>query len=202
MRPNAWMKCVAVLLLALGAQRTLSAPHGFPTLRVNPESKTAWVVEESGDDFPTRHFENALDSAQSKEVNEYLDEQRPAKIREWRPTREYVRRQPAGEISKEEAIPPCATLSSDQDYHWKERTPDHPCPARTAAGLCVQRPETMTTPRTKSYRVTSSASRSRQRISKKIQAERDQASGRCSAWNAPDSVKWSWCVCSPESSRF
>ncbi len=128
MRPNAWMKCVAVLLLALGAQRTLSASGRSETRK--PESKTAWVVEGLGTTSDAA-IENALDAAQSK-ANEYLEEQRPAL--EWRPTREYVRDNLLRNLKDGDP----ALRDALQDQEWKERTLIT-VPGQSAAGLCVQR---------------------------------------------------------------
>jgi hypothetical protein len=134
MRPNAWLKCVAVLLLALGAQRTLSASARSDPAR-KPESKPAWVVEGLGTTSDAA-LENALDAAQGK-VNEYLDEQRPAI--EWRPTREYVRDNLLRNLKDgdlKEGGPALRDLLQDQD--WKDRT-TVTVPGKNATGLCVQR---------------------------------------------------------------
>jgi hypothetical protein len=128
MRPNAWLKCVAVLLLALGAQRTLSASaHSDPR---KPESKqNSWIVEGVGTTQDSA-LENALDSALTK-VNEYLDEQRPAI--EWRPSRDYVRDLVR---SLPENDPDLKLASQDQD--WKERT-RIAVPGRKEQGFSEQR---------------------------------------------------------------
>jgi hypothetical protein len=128
MRPNAWLKCVAVLLLALGAQRTLSASaHSDPR---KSESKPSWVVEGVGTTQDAA-LENALDSALTK-VNEYLDEQRPAI--EWRPSRDYVRDNLVRSLRDND--PDLKLASQDQD--WKERTPIT-VPGQKATGLSEQR---------------------------------------------------------------
>jgi hypothetical protein len=128
MHPNAWLKCVAVLLLALGAQRTLSASARSEARK--PDSKPVWVVEGVGTTSDAA-LENALDSALTK-VNEYLDEQRPAI--EWRPTREYVRDNLVRSLK--DGDPALKDASQDQD--WKDRT-SVTVPGQKATGLCDQR---------------------------------------------------------------
>ncbi len=131
MRPNAWLKCLAVLLLVLGAQRTLSASARSDNGR-KVESKSAWIVEGLGTGTnPDAAIENALSEAQRK-VNDYLDEQRPAI--EWRPTRDYVRDNLVKSLKESDS----SVQEILQDKDWTDRTPIT-VPGQQATGLSLQR---------------------------------------------------------------